>query len=112
MSETELPAPAERGTLHITSAALSHMASRAISDRSDSEMHPSVSVASVGPASIALAASLTLPYPSEPLAAVLNRLRDDVASDLALQTGKPVSRFDLRVDHFSLRSRRPARRVL
>ena len=112
MSTTELPAHADRGTLDITAGAISKMASRSIADRSDPDMHPKVSVSSIGPESFEVSASLTLAYPDEPLAAVLNRLRDEVAADLAHQTGRSVSRLDLRVDHLFLAPERPVRRVL
>lgn len=107
-----LPDAADRGTLDISSTAITRIAERSIAERSNSDMRPDVTVSSIGSASFAVAASLTLPYPSEPLAAVLNRLRVDVADDLARQTGRSVSRLDLRVDHLSLAPERPARRVL
>lgn len=112
MSDVQLPDPGDRGTLHIESNAISTMASRSIADRSNSDVHPKVTVSSLGPDSFAVAASLTLPYPNEPLASVLNRLRDEVADDLMRQTGRSVSRLDLRVDKLVLAPERPARRVI
>lgn len=112
MSDVQLPDPADRGTLHIESSAISTMAAQAIADRSSSEVRPKVTVSSLGPESFAVAASLTLPYPTEPLASVLNRLRVEVADELMKQTGRSVSRLDLRVDHLSLPPERPARRVV
>jgi hypothetical protein len=102
----------DRGALVIKERALSRMAARSIAAHSKSELSPLVTVAEIGSESITLSASVTLPYPNEPLGRVLNRLRVEVAADLSQQTGRSVSRLDLRVAHLTVAPERPVRRVL
>jgi uncharacterized alkaline shock family protein YloU len=106
-----MPEPAVRGTLDIRPNAISRIASRAIADIAGTRQLARVDVPTARLTTIELAASIVLPYPEEPLTVAMNRLREHVAQELTRQTGRAVSRIDLRVDRFIVGSDRPARRV-
>jgi uncharacterized alkaline shock family protein YloU len=111
MSDTRLPDPSDRGTLDIARRAISTIAERSISERARFDARPHVTVSWVEPDAFAVAASLTLPYPTQSIGVVLNRLRSEVVDDLKRQTGRSVSRLDLTVDGLSVAPVRPGRRV-
>jgi hypothetical protein len=112
MISSGLSDPAERGMLDISPRAVSRMASKSIAQRAGIDRLPDVTVRSSGPKGLNLSASVTLPYPAEPLVVVLDQLRDDVAKDLSRQTGRAVERIDLRVERFSSQPQQPVRRVV
>lgn len=111
MTEASMPEPAVRGTLDIQPTAISTIATRAIAEIAGTQQRVRVDVPTAAPTTIEIAASIALPYPDDPLAKALNRLREHVAQELTRQTGRAVSRIDLRVDRFIVGSDRPARRV-
>src|SRR5690606_38485757 len=106
-----LPAPPERGRLSVPAKVISKMAARSIERRRSCTRRPSVDVVDLGDSAVELEASLRLPYPRESLSPLLERLREQVASDLERQTGRAVRRLDLRIEDFVDESQRPSSRV-
>jgi hypothetical protein len=106
-ADTAIPIPAaERGTLTIKPRVVTRLAMRALRTRTSAERDPSVDVTHFGDDHVELEARITLPYPDEPIGAVLDRLREQVARDVALALGRPVRSIDLTVDKFGTAQRR------
>lgn len=106
-----LPAPAERGQLSVPAKVISKMAARSVELRGSCTRRPSVEVVDLGETALELEASMQLPYPRQSLSPLLERLREQVASDLERQTGLAVRRLDLRIEDFVDESQRPRSRV-
>ena len=92
---------AERGTLTIKPRVASRLATRAVQTRTSADSKPSVDVTHFGDDHVELAARVTLPYPDEPIGTVLDRLREQVAREVAAAVGRPVRSIDLTVEKFS-----------
>lgn len=94
------PPPEKRGVLDIPSKVIRRIAGHSVLLHANCTDEPDIEIIDSSPDQLDLQASLTIPYPEEALGSMLNRLRQDVASDLAYQTGRRVRRLDLRVDSF------------
>jgi hypothetical protein len=105
---TTIPA-AERGALTIKPRVATRVAMRALRTRTAAERDPSVDVTHFGDDHVELEARVTLPYPEEPIGAVLDRLREQVADDVGRALGRPVRRIDLTVEKFGTAPRRRVR---
>ena len=79
---------------------------RVLRTRTSAERDPSVGVTHFGDDHVELEARITLPYPDEPIGAVLDRLREEVARDVAHAVGRPVRSIDLTVEKFGTAPRR------
>ena len=94
---------AERGRLTIKRRVVSRLAMRAVQTRTSADAKPSVNVTHFGDDHVELAARVTLPYPEEPIGAVLDRLREEVAREVSDAVGRPVRSIDFTVEKFSAR---------
>jgi hypothetical protein len=95
-----LPLAEQRGLLTIRPTAVKRIATRSLEQHTAVDGAHDVTITNFGDTSVALAATLTLPYPSEPVGALMDRLRAQVATDLEHALGRPIERLDLTVDAF------------
>lgn len=103
--------PGRRGTLDLPGRVIGTIAGRSLQLHGDCLDRPGVEVRDDAGRSLHLDASIVLPYPDEPLAPLLDRLRIAAASDVRHQTGRDVARLDLFVDRFETEPR-PTPRVI
>jgi hypothetical protein len=104
--------PEQRGTLTIRPNVVARLAMRSLRANTSAERDPAVHVTNFGDEHVELAADVTLPYPDEPVGAVLDRLRAQVARDVERAVGRPVRSVDLTVDKFVTTPSTPRRRVV
>ena len=98
--------------LTITPQAVARIARYSLQTHTTPESDPDVRVSHMGDEHLELSATVTLPYPTEPLGSVLDRLRAQVAQDVGAAVGRPVRSLDLTVDEFRTHPVAPRRRVL
>ena len=101
--------PAERGALHIAPRAVEHIAGRVVRD-AGAGADAVVSVERFEE-TIELAMQLSMPYPTQSLAASVEPVRHSLVERVAHMVGRPVSRLDMEVTSFTVPAPVPARRV-
>jgi hypothetical protein len=119
MSVVEAPAstattvaPEQRGTLTIKPRVVARLAMRSLRTNTSADRDLAVDVTHFGDDHVELSAEVTLPYPDEPVAAVLDRLRAQVVRDVERAVGRSVRSFDLTVERFSTAPSLRRRRVV
>ena len=103
--------PGRRGRLLIDARAARRLVEGVLARTTPGVADSDARVTSLTDDGIELEISITIEYPTVPLAGILRQLRVDLADEAGRQLGRPVRHIDLRVSKFVAPAKAEARRV-